>query len=252
MVRLFVSDIDGCISEPFVPFDLDNICAIRKLAESGSVSSVPDTPPGFTLCTGRPLGYAEAVAQALGVTEPFLFEAGAGMFFPNTGVRKWHPDFSPETARSIADIQEWLEGIARGTTLSVDRGKHTQAGVIGADPQEVGTAIEQTTAFVEENHPGFVVAFTPVSVDVMLGHLTKAEGLEWLGLETGVPLAEMAFIGDTNGDLGALRTVGHPFAPANGTEAVRQAAGTVTRGEVSAGVLEALQLCIDRNRTASR
>lgn len=252
MVRLFVSDIDGCISEPFVPFDLGNLAALRRLAETGSISSVPNTPPGFTLCTGRPLGYAEAVAQALGVTEPFLFEAGAGMFFPRTGVRRWHPDFTSEAARAIADIQQWLEGIAQGTTLAVDRGKHTQAGLIGADPREVQTAMEQTAAFVDENHPGLVVAFTPVSVDVMLGHLTKAEGLEWLSRETGVPLAEMAFIGDTNGDLGALRTVGHPFAPSNGTEAVRQAAGTVTRGEVSAGVLEALQLCIDRNRTTSR
>ncbi|NNE71585.1 MAG: HAD family phosphatase [Rhodothermales bacterium] len=249
MVRLFVSDIDGCLSEPFVPFNLEHLGALRQLVEAGSASGVPKIPPAFTICTGRPLGYAEAMAQALGVTQPFLFEAGAGMFHPQTGVRAWHPDFTEAAARAVEDIQRWLESLVRGTSMAVDRGKHTQAGVIGADQGEIREAMVRTASFVEANHPEFVVAFTPISVDVMMGNLTKAQGLEWLAKETGIPLSEMAFIGDTNGDLGALRNVGTAFAPANGTEAVRHAAGTVTQGEVSAGVLEALHLCIERNRT---
>lgn len=250
MIRLFVSDIDGCLAEPYVPFDLEHFRVLRALAEQGSLQGVPDTPPAFTLCTGRPLGYAEAVAQALGVTQPFLFEAGAGMYFPVSGIRRWHPEFSAASAEAIEDIQNWLEKQIQGTTLAVDRGKHTQAGVIGADLGEINRAAEATARFVEAEHPDFVVAYTPISVDVMLGTLTKAQGLVWLGRELGVPIDEMAFIGDTNGDLGALRTVGFGFAPANGTPEVRDAAGTVTQGAVSAGVLEAVQACIKINRAS--
>jgi hypothetical protein len=250
MIRLFVSDIDGCLAEPYVPYDLEHFRLLRALVEEGSAQGVPDTPPAFTLCTGRPLGYAEAVAQALGVTEPFLFEAGAGMYFPVSGVRRWHPDFSTEAARAIEAIQNWLEKLVEGTTLAVDRGKHTQAGVIGADLLEIERAAEATTDFVRANHPEFVVAYTPISVDVMLGSLTKAQGLAWLASEVNVPVRQMAFIGDTNGDLGAIKTVGWGFAPANGTHEVRGAAGTVTQGGVSAGVLEAVQACIEANRAS--
>ena len=252
MTRLFVSDVDGCLAEPYVPFNLEHFLQLRAVVERGSISGVPDTPPAFTLCTGRPLGYAEAVAQALGITEPFLFEAGAGMYFPVSGVRRWHPDFSAEAAGAVEDIQNWLETLVHGTTLAVDRGKHTQAGVIGADTHEIERAAEATAHFIQAEHPEFVVAFTPISVDVMLGTLTKAQGLAWLATELGISVDEMAFIGDTNGDLGAIKTVGIGFAPANGTAEVRRAAGTVTRGRVSAGVLEAVQACIERNRTPPR
>ncbi|MFT4604190.1 MAG: hydroxymethylpyrimidine pyrophosphatase-like HAD family hydrolase [Rhodothermales bacterium] len=250
MIRLFVSDVDGCLAEPYVPFNLEHFRVLRALVGEGSLSGVPEMPPAFTLCTGRPLGYAEAVAQALGITEPFLFEAGAGMYYPTTGVRRWHPGFGTGAAEEVEDIQNWLEGLVQGTSLAVDRGKHTQAGVIGANEHEIQQAMEATARFIGHNHPRFVVAYTPISVDVMLGTLTKAQGLAWLAAELGISVAEMAFIGDTNGDLGAIKTVGSGFAPANGTPEVRQAAGTVTRGRVSAGVLEAVQACIERNRAS--
>ncbi len=250
MIRLFVSDVDGCLAEPYVPFNLEHFRLLKTLVGEGSLRGVPDTPPAFTLCTGRPLGYAEAVAQALGITEPFLFEAGAGMYFPVSGVRRWHADFSAGAADAVEDIQTWLEGLVQGTTLAVDRGKHTQAGVIGAEVLEIERAVEATTRFIEAKHPEFVVAYTPISVDVMLGTLTKAQGLAWLASEMGISVGEMAFIGDTNGDLGAIKIVGSSFSPANGTPEVRAAAGTVTRGGVSAGVLEAVQACIEKNRTS--
>jgi hydroxymethylpyrimidine pyrophosphatase-like HAD family hydrolase len=249
VIKLFVSDIDGCISEPFVPFDLETIGKIRALAATGSISGVPLAPPELTLCTGRPLGYAEAVGQALDVRLPILFEAGAGMYNMTTGVRTWHPSFGPNVASSRREIQDWLETLVPGTTMAVDRGKHTQAGLIGADAAEIAAAVEAATEFVGTNFPDFLVAYTDISVDIMHRDLTKREGLAWLAQELGLELDELAFIGDTNGDLGGLRAVGTSFAPTNATAEVLQTVGTVTTGAGCAGVLEAYRTCVDRNNS---
>jgi hydroxymethylpyrimidine pyrophosphatase-like HAD family hydrolase len=249
VIKLFVSDIDGCISEPFVPFDLETLGEIRALAATGSMTGVPLAPPEFTLCTGRPLGYAEAVGQALGVRLPILFEAGAGMYNMTTGVRTWHPSFGPSEASARREIQDWLETLVPGTSMAVDRGKYTQAGLIGADAAEIAAALETVSEFVGTSFPDFRVAYTEISVDVMHKDLTKREGLAWLAQELGLELDELAFIGDTNGDLGGLRAVGSSFAPANGSAEVRQTVGTVTTGAVCAGVLEAYRICVDRNNS---
>ncbi len=251
MVRLFVSDIDGCLSEPYEPFDLQVLGRIRELASAGRIPRVPEKPPAFTLCTGRPLGYAEAMAQVLGGALPFLFEAGGGMYDPVSGSRRWHPDFGVEDEKSVADIKHWLESRIGTTSLSVDRGKHTQAGLIGADEIEIKRELGFVTEFVRVNHPGFSVAHTSISIDIMSKRLTKREGLTWLASELGIGVAEMAFIGDSNGDLGGLELVGTSFAPANATDQVKEAADTVTKGRHADGVLEAYLECIERNKTYS-
>ena len=43
----------------------------------------------------------------------------------------------------------------------------------------------------------------------------------WLADHMGLSLEEIAFIGDTNGDMPALNIVGQSFAPANGQDAVK-------------------------------
>lgn len=240
MVRLFVSDIDGCLSEPYRAFDLETLKEIRNLVSAGSLSG---KIPAFTICTGRPLGYAEAVAQMLGCRLPFLFEAGAGMYHPVSGVRTWHPDFGPSQAGAIAEIQRWLETRVAGTDLSVDRGKYTQAGLIGASHEDIERELEPVTRYVTDNFPEFWVAHTDISIDIMASNLTKREGLAWLGAELSVQPEEMAFIGDTNGDLGGLRWVGTSFAPDNATEQVKAAVDSVTRGAAARGVLEAYLQC---------
>ena len=235
-IRLFASDIDGCLTEPFAPFDLDLLAELRRLTRRGD-------GPAFTLCTGRPLGYAEAMAQLLDVRLPILFEAGAGMFDPQSGVRRWHPDFGGAEQEAIAHIQNWLEELTRGTGLAVDRGKFTQAGLIGAETAEIEAATGPVERYVEEKFPDFTVAHTPISIDIMHRGLTKREGLTWLAGELGIPLEATAFIGDTNGDIGALGVSGASFAPANASPEVKKLVGTVTTGRFTASVLEAYSLC---------
>ena len=77
-VRLFISDIDGCLSAPFEPYNLKQLTELRRKV----VDERDATTPAFTICTGRPLAYVEAMVQAIGFYYPVLFEGGGGIYDP--------------------------------------------------------------------------------------------------------------------------------------------------------------------------
>src|SRR5690625_7499307 len=72
MIKLFVTDLDACISYPHRTPNWDAIQEIRDLCLANR--SNPEIPP-LTICTGSPHPYAEAVAQWLDVRLPFVFES---------------------------------------------------------------------------------------------------------------------------------------------------------------------------------
>jgi hypothetical protein len=247
MIKLFISDIDGCLSEPFQPYALEALQILAGYAvQAGAVGQ--SARPALTICSGRPAPYVEAMAQALGVQVPVLFEAGAGLYDPVAARYAWHPDFSADLAAQIEAVARWIvRHIIPGTAMAFDHTKRTQAGLIGPDAAEVQAAMDAIEAFVTENHPALRVVHTPVSVDVLPRTLTKQQGMVWLAAHLGVSLTEIAFIGDTHGDLDALGIVGHSFAPANAIADVRQAVQHVTAGRVIDGVLEAYHWCCAYN-----
>jgi hydroxymethylpyrimidine pyrophosphatase-like HAD family hydrolase len=98
--------------------------------------------------------------------------------------------------------------------------------------------------WVTQNAPGFTTFHTHVSIDVVPPGLSKKEGLVWLAEKTGVSLDEIAFIGDTNGDIAALESVGRSFAPANAQPQVKNVVHHICSGTDIQGVIEAYRLCM--------
>ncbi len=248
MIKLFVSDIDGCLSEPFRPFNRLRFQELAAYIGAADAFEGEGALPAFSLCSGRSLSYVEAMTQALGVRVPVLCEAGGGLFDPVTARVAWHPDFTGEVEAQIEQVRRWMLGACvPGTRLAFDYGKRTQAGLMGADAAEIAAHVPVVERYVAGRFPDLCVFHTPVSIDVLPVAVTKRQGLRWLGERLGCPLDQMAFIGDTNGDLGALEAVGYSFAPANATEAVRRTAQVVTGGQLIEGVLEAYRWCVARN-----
>lgn len=248
MITLFVSDIDGCLAEPYQTYDLPRLQEIaRCVAEAGPVGSHP-VRPAFSLCSGRPYPYVEAMTQLLDVRVPVLFESGGGLFNPVTARTAWHPHFTSEVEGQIDAVRQWMKtDLLPDTGMQIDHTKRTQAGLVGPDEDEIRRSIAVVERFVEEHAPGFRVFHTPVSIDVVAPDVTKKQGLAWLAERLGLALDAVAYIGDTNGDLDALGAVGYPFAPANATEAVRRQARHVTTGAVADGTLEAYRWCAAHN-----
>ena len=246
MIRLFLADIDGCLSEPYAPFALDGF---RQLRAWGERADTDARYPRVGVCSGRAYAYVEAVAQALGLRAPALFESGGGRFDLAEARITWNPALTPAAEAALGACRRFMldEVVGRSPTVSFDYGKRSQAGVVSAVPGECERFLPEVEAFVARHAPSLVPYHTPYSVDVVPAALTKAEALRWLAAADGLALDEIAFIGDTNGDAEAIAACGLGFAPANGSAVAQDAADRVTAGAVMDGVLEAYRVCLARN-----
>lgn len=243
MIKLFLTDIDGCLAEPYRPFDLEGLATLRHWAET-----TEEVAPALSICSGRSYPYVEAMTQALNLTTPVLFEAGGGRFDPVAAQTTWSPQLTDEMEAQLEAVQHWFRTeCIPGTSVSLDHAKRTQAGVVSPKVDEIRALHPRTEQFVAENTPGLHVFSTDISVDVVPPGITKRDGVEWLAGHLGLALNEIAYIGDADSDLDALDAVGVSFAPANATEAVRAQVDHVTEGTVLEGTLEAYRHCRAQN-----
>ena len=252
-VKIFVSDIDGCLSEPYRAYRLEPLGHLAAYARQAENGGAEHGLPRLSLCSGRAYPYVEAFTQALGLSVPVVFESGGGLFHLPSARVLWNQAFTDRMASDVEALRRWLiEACLHGTSILYDYGKRTQAGVVGPDVAEVQRLVPVVERYVAENFPGFKVFHTSVSIDVLPEAITKVQALRWLAEHQGVSLAEMAYIGDTNGDLEALRAVGYAFAPSNAVPAVKAVAHRVTEGAVVDGVLEAYRWCVAHNEALRR
>ncbi|MFB6272813.1 MAG: HAD family hydrolase [Salinibacter sp.] len=243
MIELFVTDIDGCLAEPYQPYDLEGLDALRRHTEDDRMEA-----PALSICSGRSYPYVEAMSQALDLTTPVLFEAGGGRFDPVAAQTTWSPHLTDEVESKLNTVQGWFRSeCIPGTSVSLDHAKRTQAGVVSPKVEEIRALRPRTEQFVAENAPGLHVFSTDVSVDVVPPGITKREGIEWLAEHLGLALDEIAYIGDADSDLDALRAVGVSFAPANATDEVQAQVDHVSEGAVLEATIEAYRWCRAQN-----
>ncbi|MFN1835190.1 HAD hydrolase family protein [Balneola sp. MJW-20] len=245
MIKLFITDIDGCIAHPFKSPDWE---AISRIKELNRRSMEEEHIPALTICTGRPLPYAEAVAQWIGIEIPFLFESGGGMYDVRRNILSWNPKLSPEAEAAIAEMKKWLNETIlvnyEGTIAEFT--KHTDAGLINPDPGKIIQMKEEIQDHVYRNYDLFEVHDTDVSVNVILKTTNKGEGIRYLCDHLETDLSEVAYIGDSSGDIPGLEIVAHSFAPSNAQKKTRDTAMHQV-GEATSGVLEAYEMLVRMN-----
>ncbi len=246
MIKFFVLDLDGCLTYPFQAPDWQPITAIRELQLR---SADENEIPALSLCTGRPQPYAEAVAQWLGIRHTFIFESGGGFYHPVENKLTWSPYFTSEIARKSGDIREWFtrDVLPKFPGMMMEFTKQTDVGVVHNNIDEIRKVHEIASNKIGDEYPEFEVHSTDISVNIIVKACNKASGLQYFAETHGVSADEMAYIGDTSGDIKALEWVGAPFAPSNGIVEVKQRA-EVMNGEATIGVLEAYEAIIASNK----
>lgn len=246
MIRLFVVDLDGCITHPFITPDWDAITQIRNLNREAHTN--PHIPL-LSICTGRPLPYAEAVAQWLDIRIPFAYESGSGLYSLTDHVIRWTPHLTPDRLRQVDALKRWTSEVVipKFPGCNPEFTKRTDIGLIHPD-MEINQQIRQfVIPFVHENYPDFEVHDTDVSVNIILSDCNKGSGLRFLAETTGIPVHEMAYIGDSSGDVPAMKVAARSFAPSNARPEAKAHAQTIQK-EATFAVLEAYQLLIEGNK----
>jgi hypothetical protein len=245
MIKLFITDLDGCMTDPFITPNWEIFSQVRQL--NLNKQNDPNIPP-LTICTGRPMPYAEAMAQVLGIGLPFLFESGGGMYDVQRNQLSWNPALTKEREQEVVEIKAWAKEhlIDRFPSSIPEFAKFTDIGVINPDRKVIYQVRDIARNFIEANYEHFEVHYTEVSVNIILKKANKGEGIRWICNHLGVGLDEVAYIGDSSGDIPGLNLVGTPFTPANGAPAVREVA-QVLKGKSTEGVLEAYHQIIQFN-----
>lgn len=247
MIKLFVTDIDGCLTEPFTVPNLKILSQIRVLNE---LSRSDDLVPPLTLCTGRPQPYAEAIAQWLNIRLPIIFESSALYQLKDNRIIL-PEEFTDEVKKQVAKLQLWIREhvIPQFAGMELEFAKQMDAGVIHTNSEIIAEAYEQIAEYVSLEYPGFEVHKTPVSINTILSGNNKRKGMEQLAHHIGVDVSEIAYIGDSSGDIPALEIVGHPFAPKNADGEVKKMSQVLDFEETQV-ILELYNQIIESNRKA--
>ena len=247
MIKLFITDLDGCISHPFVSPDWE---AISKIKELNQRSRNEDEIPALTICSGRPFPYVEAVAQWLDVNIPMVFESGGGMYDFKTNEITWNPHFDEEAKAAVAEIKDWINGtlIKNYKGTYPEFAKYTDVGLVNPDPSKVALMHEEILNYVPGRYPMFEVHATDISVNIILKKANKGVGIKLLCELLDIDLEEVAYIGDSSGDMPGLKIVGKSFAPINAKSFVKDTVDQVTK-EATEGVLEAYEQLIEYNKS---
>lgn len=245
MIKLFVTDLDGCISFPFQAPIWENMSQIRKLNEE---SRTDETIPALSICTGRPYPYAEAVAQWLNVDIPFVFES-AGLYLWSGNYIKTALKNEKEDLFPITELRNWIQNevLPDFPSAAVEFTKKLDAGVVAPEKSVIDEIHKIISLKVDESYPTLEIHITDVSVNVLLGGNNKLQGMKLLADELNITLDEIAYIGDTGGDIPALREVKMAFCPSNATRAVKNVSKEM-RGKTSDAVLAAYKEVIEYNR----
>ncbi|MEL7834117.1 HAD hydrolase family protein [Fodinibius sp. Rm-B-1B1-1] len=245
MIKLFITDLDGCISTPFKTPEWDLLSQIRRLNEQ---SSHDMAVPSLSICSGRPFPYVEAVAQWLGITNHVVFES-AGVFELASNTIKLHPSFDDEAELQVRELKQWLnnEIVPLDDNFIIEFTKKMDAGIIHLDTEVIQEIYPRIKEYVSDNYPRFEVHDTDVSINIVLSENNKRTGIHQLCEIMDLSPDEVAYIGDSSGDIPGLKFVGKPFAPKNAAESVKREA-EVLDGEVTKAVLEAYRQIIRENR----
>lgn len=247
MIKLFITDLDGCMAHPFIS---PNWKAVTRIRELIAESNEDDTIPAMTICSGRPFPYVEAVGQWLGVEAPMLFESGAGIYDIKVNKITWNPHFNDEAKQAVEEIKEWLVStlIPNYDGTYPEFAKYTDAGLVNPDPSKIAMMHQEVLNHMDGKYPMFEVHATDVSVNIILKKANKGHGIKMLCDQLDLDLDEVAYIGDSSGDLPGLTIVGRSYAPVNAKSFVKDKVDVVTK-ETTEGVLEAYEDIIKRNRT---
>lgn len=249
MIKLFITDIDGCISTPFVTPDWETVTAIRELNQKSAHQ--PSIPP-LSICSGRPFAYVEAVAQWLDISRPVVFES-AGVFHPSEYRISINPVFDKEAGRKIEELKSWLkkEIIPNEEGMAAEFSKQMDAGLVHPERDVIQGVYPKIKAHVAANYQDFEVHYTDVSINIVAKANNKKRGIQDLCDLLDIDVSEAAYIGDSSGDIPGLQLVGQPFAPLNASDEVKEVARHVPH-ESTRAVLWAYEQIIEMNERELR
>ncbi|TCO45853.1 HAD family hydrolase [Actinocrispum wychmicini] len=222
---LVFCDNEGCIVEgKGAPFDLPAMMELAKMIKASSLE--------FSICTGRPVPYIEAITQMLHLLDSkteFVCEAGAVLYDPQTDHYEVLSDrVDVTTIRSLLPPAGYREELGKIASYSVY-------------PESPYTVERLYELLISAGLSGVNLTRSVAAVDITAAGVDKAFGIEVILERRGMDWTGVLAIGDSWNDLPMLRLAGRSACPANATWEVKAVVDYVSPYPATAGVVDILR-----------
>lgn len=257
MDHIFLTDIDGTLLRRDVPLSQAVIDAARKYTDNGGLLSV---------CTGRSLLAAEAVAEAIGVNAPSILYGGAAIYDFQTRSYLYAHAFQWDVMQAVRAVLDAYDDISmqvftlddvfvlRRTRRLNERGvKEENVNPVTTPEAVTGDILKLVMCCDDPSHledcrklfPPEYCHFAFAShtfVDVVAAGFGKGEAMQQLSNLLHIPFSRFFSAGDAVTDLPMLRASAVSFAPDNALPIVKEAVTHVVPDVSSGGIAQAFQI----------
>ena len=258
-IRLLISDIDGTLVRHDKSLPDENIAAVREAVAKGLMVS---------LISARPAAGIMPIAANLGLEGPFGAFNGGTIFTP-TGGESFAAQVPPDLAARLMQyyaaegVTRWFFASDRWLASDVSN-SHTPREVIssGLQPEVVGDfapyfgdadkfvavcddpvqmARIEARACELAGSAATVVRSQDYYLDCTATSANKGDGVARLAAIYGVPLEQVAVIGDQANDIAMFRRAGLAIAMGQSSAAVQAEADCIAASSEVAGVADAIR-----------
>ncbi|MEM2878442.1 MAG: phosphoglycolate phosphatase [Candidatus Hadarchaeales archaeon] len=229
MIRIVAVDIDGTITYADRRINLTAVEAIRLLEENGI---------RVVISTGNILQFSEAASTMIGTSGPIIAEDGGVVYDQENGIEYVLGD-RMDVDRALSMLMKELPGV-RETRNSRFR-------VTGATVNR-NLDINRIRKILEEKGFRLAVIDSGFAIHLRSPSVNKGNALRKVSEITGIPLEEIAAIGDGPNDVEMLEAAGVSFAVSNSPDEVKRVTTHVTRGANGSGMVEAARMILRMNR----
>ena len=235
-----ICDVDGCLQpEHHSPLHAH---ALVKIADHNRRAQTYKDRPVITLCTGRPIGYVEALCRLIAnETLPVMAENGVWLWHPDTNTYARDPRITNLAARQVRDAVDWVRLKFRDEPMLIQPGKDFSFSLMPPSPAMIPT-IEATlrAQFTAAAWP-LRVSSTHLWINCDLDFVSKATAIDRFCAHTGLTKDRLAGIGDTAHDKAIKDSVAWFACPANATDAIKPHADYISPEEEIEGVLDIIE-----------
>ena len=237
---MVICDIDGCLSpESGAPFDVGGL---SKIAEHNQLAIEQKDRPVITVCSGRPIPFAEAMCRLIQNTAlPCIGENGVWMWDPQTNEHLSDPDITSEHWEMLQEARKYILDTYGPRGVTLQPGKSASVTLYHPDTSILHAISPEVEAAFEERGWPFRVSMTWFYINCDLKFISKASGIRRLRERTNISPARTAGIGDTMSDHPIAEAVEHFACPANAAKEIQTYADYTSPEPEVYGVLDILR-----------
>ncbi len=222
-IKTIYIDIEGCLRSggKLTGNDLEGLAKIQKYQLKAS-----DDPnlSSLAICSGRGLGYIEAMLANIGFPPAGIWSvAENGAFVCDFRENRFELNPMIENVSEIQKIsRETIPALLEKIGGQKELGKEICISLNPSDKTSIEEYFQRVKKELSEFEKSVEITHSTAAVDITPRGINKGTGLGFATRESGVELSEILYIGDSEGDFPAMEIAGFVACPANATEGCKE------------------------------